>query len=52
MVRCVEELGGGSLLINNAGFAGPQALEKITEKDWDEIIDTNLKSVFLVTQAE
>ena len=33
------------------GIARPQALEKITEKDWDEIIDANLKSVFLVTQA-
>jgi 3-oxoacyl-[acyl-carrier protein] reductase len=52
MVRRVEEvLGVVSLLVNNAGIARPQTLEKITEKDWDEIIDTNLKSVFLVTQA-
>ena len=52
MVRCVEEeLGTVSLLVNNAGIARPQTLEQITEKDWDEIIDANLKSVFLVTQA-
>lgn len=52
MVRYVEkELGAVSLLVNNAGIARSQALEKITEKDWDEIIDVNLKSVFLVTQA-
>lgn len=52
MVQGVEEeLGTVSILVNNAGIARPQALEKITEKDWDEIIDANLKSVFLVTQA-
>ena len=52
MVRRVEEeLGAVSILVNNAGVARPQSLEEITEKDWDEIIDVNLKSVFLVTQA-
>ena len=52
MVRRVEEeLGAVSILVNNAGIARPQSLEEITEKDWDEIIDVNLKSVFLVTQA-
>ncbi|MHB8421896.1 MAG: SDR family NAD(P)-dependent oxidoreductase [Leptospirales bacterium] len=52
MVRSVEEeLGAVKLLVNNAGIAHPQSLEEITEKDWDEIIDVNLKSVFLVTQA-
>jgi len=39
------------ILINNAGIARPQPLQEISEKDWDEIIDTNLKSAFLVTQA-
>lgn len=52
MVQRVEEaLGAVSILVNNAGIAHPQALEHITEKDWDEIIGVNLKSVFLVTQA-
>ena len=52
MVQCVEEeLGAASILVNNAGIARPQSLEEITEKDWNEIIDVNLKSVFLVTQA-
>jgi 3-oxoacyl-[acyl-carrier protein] reductase len=46
-----ETLGGVDILVNNAGIARPQALEDITEGDWDELIDTNLKSCFLVTQA-
>ncbi len=44
-------LGEVSILVNNAGVARPQAPEEITEADWDEIMDVNLKSVFLLTQA-
>ena len=44
-------LGPVDLLVNNAGIARPQRLDEITEADWDEIIDGNLKSCFLVTQA-
>ena len=46
-----NRLGVVQILINNAGIARPQPLQEISEKDWDEIIDTNLKSAFLVTQA-
>ena len=45
------ELGPISILVNNAGIARPQPLGDITEQDWDEVVDTNLKSTFLVTQA-
>lgn len=52
MVAHVEsELGPISILVNNAGIARPQKIEEITEGDWDEVIDVNLKSAFLVTQA-
>jgi 3-oxoacyl-[acyl-carrier protein] reductase len=52
MVRAVEEgLGAVTILVNNAGIARPQAVDEITEGDWDETIDVNLKSAFLVTQA-
>jgi 3-oxoacyl-[acyl-carrier protein] reductase len=45
------ELGTICVLVNNAGISRPQRLEEITERDWDEIIAVNLKSMFLVTQA-
>lgn len=52
MMKTVEEkLGPVGILVNNAGMAKVQRPEDITEADWDETIDVNLKSVFLVTQA-
>src|ERR1700680_3261470 len=52
MVAQVErELGAVSILVNNAGMARQIKLEDIAEADWDEHIDVNLKSAFLVTQA-
>ena len=47
----MNKLGVVQILINNAGIARPQSIQEISEKDWDEIIETNLKSAFLVTQA-
>src|SRR6201981_2005726 len=46
-----SELGAISILVNNAGIARPQKIEDISEDDWNEIIDVNLKSTFMVTQA-
>lgn len=45
-----RELGGITILVNNAGIARPQPIEEISETDWDDLIDVNLKSCFLVTQ--
>ena len=44
-------LGAVDILVNNAGLIRPQPIEDITEADWDQIHDVNLKSAFLVTQA-
>ena len=55
VTRAIEvvrrELGEIDILVNNAGLIRPQPIEAITERDWDEIVDVNLKSAFLVTQA-
>jgi 3-oxoacyl-[acyl-carrier protein] reductase len=46
-----KDLGPIAVLINNAGSAQPQSWDQITEADWDRVVDNNLKSAFLVTQA-
>jgi 3-oxoacyl-[acyl-carrier protein] reductase len=51
MDTIINELGKVQLLINNAGISRPQPLDEIKETDWDEILEINLKSAFLVTQA-
>jgi len=52
MIATIEkELGPVDILVNNAGIARYQEIQAVTELDWDEVIRTNLKSVFLVTQA-
>jgi 3-oxoacyl-[acyl-carrier protein] reductase len=39
------------ILVNNAGIAKDNLLLRMSEKDWDEVLSTNLKSMFLVTKA-
>ncbi len=52
MVETVERsLGTVAILVNNAGIARPRPVEDLTEADWDETVDVNLKSAFLITQA-
>jgi 3-oxoacyl-[acyl-carrier protein] reductase len=46
-----DRFGPIGILVNNAGIAKPQPIEEITEQDWDEAIDVNLKSCFLMTAA-
>src|SRR5436309_13848380 len=46
-----EQLGAATILVNNAGIARVEPIETIDEQNWDEMIDTNLKSAFLVTKA-
>jgi NAD(P)-dependent dehydrogenase (short-subunit alcohol dehydrogenase family) len=51
-LRQVEsELGTPDILVNNAGIARQDFITEIKEDDWDAVLDTNLKGVFLVAQA-
>lgn len=39
------------VLVNNAGITRDGLLMKMTEKDWDDVLDVNLKSVYNICQA-
>ncbi len=49
--KTVETFGGIDVLVNNAGVTGDNLLIKMSEEEWDRVLDTNLKSAFLVTRA-
>lgn len=51
MKDTVSTFGNVNILVNNAGIAKVQSFDMVSEADWDEIINVNLKSVFLVMQA-
>jgi NAD(P)-dependent dehydrogenase (short-subunit alcohol dehydrogenase family) len=47
----VGEAGVPDILVNNAGIAKQAYLTDIEEEDWDAVLDTNLKGVFMVARA-
>ena len=49
--RATEQYGRIDVLVNNAGAAVTVPPEDITEKDWDYIMDLNLKGAFFTCQA-
>ena len=49
--RTVKELGGLTVLINNAGVIGSGPLETTTTAEWDRILDTDLKAPFFFCRA-
>ena len=46
-----EQFGHLDILVNNAGFTRPNLLHKMTEEQWDAVVDLHLKGAFLCTQA-
>jgi 3-oxoacyl-[acyl-carrier protein] reductase len=51
IAQTVKEFGQLDILVNNAGIFPFKAFTDLTEKDWDKVLDVNLKSVFLCSQA-
>ena len=39
-----------NVLVNNAGIANPKLSLEVTEKDWDDLLNTNLRGAFFVSQ--
>ena len=45
-----EESGGINILVNNAGITKDTLLMRMKDDDWDDVINTNLKSVYKLSQ--
>jgi 3-oxoacyl-[acyl-carrier protein] reductase len=46
-----ERFGRVDVLVNNAGMTRDQLLVRMRDEDWDQVLDTNLRGVFLMTRA-
>lgn len=49
--KILAEAGRVDILINNAGVTKDGLLMRMSEEDWDTVLDTNLKGAFLFTKA-
>jgi 3-oxoacyl-[acyl-carrier protein] reductase len=49
--KVVADFGSIDILINNAGITRDTLLMRMSEEQWDEVINTNLKSAFNLTKA-
>jgi len=47
----INTYGRIDILVNNAGITRDQLLLRMSDEDWDKVINVNLKSVFLCTRA-
>lgn len=51
MQRILTRLGRVDILVNNAGITRDQLLMKMTEEEWDTVLDVNVKSCYNTTRA-
>jgi 3-oxoacyl-[acyl-carrier protein] reductase len=49
--RVADELGAPTVLVNNAGLLRDNLLFKMSDDDWDTVIDVHLRGSFLMTRA-
>lgn len=46
-----SRLGGLHILVNNAGVSADALVVRMSEQDWDRVVDTDLKGAFLTTKS-
>ena len=46
-----DSIGTPTILVNNAGITRDQLLMRMGEKDWDDVLETNLKSIYRLSKA-
>ena len=51
VAKILEDTGGVNILVNNAGVTRDGLLMRMSEADWDTVLDTNLKAAFTLTKA-
>ncbi len=51
VAACLEGFGGLDILVNNAGITRDTLLMRMSEDDWDAVLDTNLKGAFHCIKA-
>ena len=51
VAKTIENFGQLDILVNNAGIYPFKPFGQMTEADWDRVMDVNLKSIFLCSQA-
>jgi 3-oxoacyl-[acyl-carrier protein] reductase len=47
----VDEFGGVDILVNNAGYTWDSVIQKMTDEQWDAILDVHLKAPFKILRA-
>ena len=51
VAQVLEDFGHLDILINNAGITDDAAIKRMTEAQWDNVLDNDLKSVFCMTKS-
>ena len=51
LVEITKQASAPTILVNNAGVTRDQLLMRMSEEDWETVLDTNLRSVYRLSKA-
>ncbi|MGI9162364.1 MAG: SDR family NAD(P)-dependent oxidoreductase, partial [Mycobacterium sp.] len=51
VAAAVDNFGGLDIIVNNAGYTWDSVVQKMTDKQWDDILDVHLKAPFRILRA-